>query len=141
MMTTDLARQTARQLVDTIFLAYADKRPLDATDAIDELAVREVELEDLKREAAGLRAWNEKMRVKLDAAESLMLAADYLGLIWPVALEDDAVFELIDAARKYCKRAQPAPAAPSAKAHDIDNTRVAADAPAQTSKRAQGGDA
>lgn len=65
---TDWTQLTARQLVDEIVIAIADKRPGDVKDITDVLTLREAELEELKREAAGLRAWNERLRDRITAA-------------------------------------------------------------------------
>lgn len=65
---TDWTQLTARQLVDEIVIAIADKRPGDVKDITDVLTLREAELEELKREVVGLRAWNERLRDRLTAA-------------------------------------------------------------------------
>jgi predicted nuclease with TOPRIM domain len=59
---TDWTQLTARQLVDEIAIAISDKRPGDVKDITDVLTMREAELEELRRESTGLRAWNDRLR-------------------------------------------------------------------------------
>ena len=72
---SDWTQLTARQLVDEIVIAISDKRPGDVKDITDVLAMREADLEELKREAAGLRAWNEKLRAELAVSNAAFARA------------------------------------------------------------------
>lgn len=93
-----LAPEAAMRVFDSIerdvFHGYRE-RMLAEHDASAAKAVAEI---------TRLREDNERLRAELAALQPLAEAANYVGLLWPLALEDDAVGDLIDEARKLQKR-------------------------------------
>lgn len=79
--------------------------------AVEELTRRNLEriyalseLETVRKALSLCDEDNERLRAELAALQPLAEAANYVGLLWPLALEDDAVGDLIDEARKLQKR-------------------------------------